>query len=145
MMITKFSRKHIHVLNTLFSKLGFIFNSFSSFNFRSLNPLRVYVHDKTVIVKFNDNEWIKELLQENNMDKLFGKAVCAESDVFDLKTGVKIARTKLFKALMIQMQKQASEQMVKYEKMMKSFNRLYREKMDESNLYMDQLSSDSLE
>lgn len=146
MMVTKFSKKHIHVLNTLNKKLQFIFGeNFPSFNFRSLNPLHVHHHYRTVVVKFNNNFFVAELLKDMNLDKLCGKAVCRESDVFDLRTGVKIARTKLFKALMIQMQKQASEQMIKYEKTMRSFNRIYREKMDESNLYMDQLSSESVE
>lgn len=147
MMVTKFSKKHIHILNTLNKKLQVIFcGDFPSLDFRGLNPLHVFHHDRTVVVKFNENSyWIFELLRDLNLDKLSGKAICRESDVFDLRTGVKIARTKLFKALMIQMQKQASEQMVKCEKAMRSFNRFYREKMDESNLYMDQLSSESVE
>lgn len=146
MMVTKFSKKHINVLNTLNKKLQFIFDgNFPSFNFRGLNPLHVLHHNRIVVVKFNDNPFVAELLKNMNLDKLSGKAICRESDVFDLRTGVKIARTKLFKALMIQMQKQASEQMIKCEKAMRSFNRLYREKMDESNLYMNQLSSESVE
>lgn len=146
MMVTKFSKKHIHVLNTLNKKLQVIFcGNFPSFNFRGLNPLHVFHHDRTVVVKFNDNLFVVELLKDMNLDKLSGKAICRDSDIFDLRTGVKIARTKLFKALMIQMQKQASEQMIKCEKTMRSFNRIYREKMDESNLYMDELSSQPVE
>jgi hypothetical protein len=146
MMVTKFSKKHVHILNTLNKKLQFIFgDNFPPFNFRSLNPLHVHHHNRTVVVKFNDNLFVAELLKDMNLDKLSGKAICRESDVFVLRTGVKIARTKLFKALMIQMQKQASEQMIKCEKAMRSFNRLYHEKMDESNLYMNQLSSESVE
>lgn len=146
MMVTKFSKKHVHILNTLNKKLQFIFSgNFPSFNFRGLNPLHVFHHDRTVIVKFNNNLFVAELLRDMNLDKLYGKAICRESDVFDLRTGVKIARTKLFKALMIQMRKQASEQMIKCAKAMRSFKRIYREKMDESNLYIDQFSSESVE
>lgn len=145
MKVTKFSKKHIHVLNTLFAKLCVLFNYESNLNFRSLNPLIVHIHEKTVVVKFNENAWIREILMEHNLDNLYGKAVCSESDKFDIQTGVKIARTKLFKALMMEMHKQAREQIIRCQKVLKSFHHIYREKMDESNMYMDQLSSDSVE
>lgn len=138
MLKTKFSRNHIHVLDTLLSKMAELWNDISLYSFKNLNPLVVYVHDKTVVVKLNsDRDFYKEFLKE----EFYGKAVCSDSDVFDLQTGIKIARTKLFKTLMIYMQKKSKERLAQCKKIMVSFDHIYREKMDESNFYIDKLSS----
>lgn len=131
MMKTKFSKKHIHILDSLLKKLYSLSNSEPTYSFAVTNPLLVFVHEKTVIVRFNCGD---------EFSKFYGKAVCDDTDTFDLQTGVKIARTKLLKTLMISMKKEFAERIVSMNKTAKSFAKFFNEAMEESNKYIESLS-----
>ncbi len=135
MKYTKFSKKHVHVLNSLNRCFAneLTIGVLSIYDFKSVNPLEVYKSDNTIIVRFS-SQIVEKFPELNNM---YGKAECSHNDGFDLQVGIRIARAKLMNEVVRYMKSLVSNWRANLIDNFNSYDKLSSNVLEQNRRYLD--------